>query len=62
MTKDKMDLIWGIEQMEKELAKIHSPASNIMNICAEVENQVNELMSKTTPKAIDSEYYTEKEI
>lgn len=40
---DKMDLIWGIEQMEKELAKHHSPASNIMNICTEVLKQVKQL-------------------
>jgi hypothetical protein len=32
MTKDKMDLIWGIEQMEKELAKNHSPASQCPRI------------------------------
>jgi len=38
---DKMDLIWGIEQMERELSKTHSPASNIMNICTEVLKQVN---------------------
>ena len=40
---DKMDLIWGIEQMERELSKSHSPASNIMNICTEVLKQVNSL-------------------
>ena len=44
MSKDKMDLIWGIEQMEKELAKNHNPASNIMSICTEVLKQVNELI------------------
>ena len=42
--KDKMDLIWGIEQMERELSKNHSPASNIMSICTEVRKQVNELL------------------
>ena len=41
MTKDKMDLIWGIEQMERELSKNHSPASNIMSICTEVLKQVS---------------------
>ena len=40
---DKMDLIWGIEQMERELSSGHSPASNIMNICTEVLKQVNSL-------------------
>ena len=44
MMRGKMDLIWGIEQMEKELAKTHCPASNIMNICSEVLKQVKELM------------------
>jgi len=39
----KMDLIWGIEQMERELSQAHSPASNIMNICSEVLKQVNSL-------------------
>jgi len=42
--KDKMDLMWGIEQMEKELAKIRSPASNIMSICTEVKKQVSEIL------------------
>lgn len=40
--KEQMDLIWGIEQMEKELAKTHSPASSIMNICSEVLKQVSD--------------------
>ena len=46
MNIDKMDLIWGIEQMERELSKNHSPASNIMNICTEVIKQVNKLIEK----------------
>jgi len=41
MGDNEMDLIWGIEQMERELSKTHSPASNIMNICTEVLKQVN---------------------
>ena len=56
-----MDLIWGIESMEKELAKTHSPASNIMSICTEVLKQVDELITKPL-KVTDSEYYTEKEV
>ena len=44
MVKDKMDLMWGIEQMERYLSKNHSPASNIMNICDEVKKQVSELL------------------
>ncbi len=44
MVKDKMNLMWGIEQMEKYLSKNHSPASNIMSICTEVEKQVSELL------------------
>ena len=43
--KDKMDLLWGIEQMESKLSKIHSPASNIMNICSEVTKQVKMLIN-----------------
>jgi len=62
MSRDKMDLIWGIELMEKELAKNHSPASNIMSICTEVLKQVNELITKPPPKSTDNEYYTEKEV
>lgn len=46
MDDDKMDLIWGIEQMERELSQAHSPASNIMNICTEVLKQVTELKNK----------------
>ena len=46
MGKNKMDLIWGIEQMERELSKTHSPASNIMNICTEVLKQVAELKNE----------------
>ena len=41
---DKMDLIWGIEQMKRELSETHSPASNIMNICTEVSSQVKALI------------------
>ena len=41
-----MDLIWGIEQMEKELSKTHSPASNIMNICSNVKSQVKTLINE----------------
>ena len=48
MSKDKMDLIWGIVQMEKELAKSHSHASNIMNISTEVIKQVQELQTQTS--------------
>lgn len=44
--KDKMDLMWGIEQMERELSETHSPASNIMNICAAVSNQVWALINR----------------
>ena len=43
---DDMDLIWGIEQMERELSQVHSPASNIMNICTEVLKQVKLLKSE----------------
>lgn len=43
MDNGKMDLIWGIEQIERELSLAHSPASNIMNICSEVLKQVTEL-------------------
>ncbi|MDP2362373.1 MAG: hypothetical protein Q8M94_01250, partial [Ignavibacteria bacterium] len=35
-----------IKSLEKELAKTHSPASNIMNICTEAIKQANELISK----------------
>ena len=43
---DKMDLIWGIKQMERELSQVHSPASNIMNICTEVLKQATELKNE----------------
>lgn len=43
MVREKMDLIWGIQQMERELSEHHSAAANIMNICTEVESQVREL-------------------
>ena len=46
MDNDKMDLIWGIKQMERELSQAHSPASNIMNICTEVLKQVTELKNE----------------
>ena len=44
--KDKIDLVWGIEQMEKELSKTNSPASNIMNICSNVKSQVKVLIGE----------------
>ena len=40
-----MDLIWGFEQMERELSKTHSPASNIINICSNVKSQVKTLIN-----------------
>ena len=43
---DDMELIWGIKQMERELSQVHSPASNIMNICTEVLKQVKLLKSE----------------
>lgn len=53
--KDKMDLLWGIEQLEKALSKNHSPASNILSICNEVEKQVSELIDEPAklPAKID---------
>jgi hypothetical protein len=46
MRRDMMkepDINWCLEQVEKELAKTHSPASNIMNIISHIQSKVNEL-------------------
>ena len=54
MTNEKMDLLWGIHQMERELADNNSPANNIMSICTEVQKQVNEMIIEKD-KARDDE-------
>ena len=59
---DKMDLIWGIEQMEKELAKAHSPASNIMNICTEVLKQASDKLNTINEKFTKEEFEEVKAI
>lgn len=53
-----MDLIWGIEQMEKELAKTHGAGSGIMNICTEVLKQVNKILHDTDTQEEKTKLYT----
>lgn len=58
MKKDRMNLIWGIEKIEKELAKTHAPASNIMSVCTEVLKQVNEILHDTDTQEEKTKLYT----
>ena len=47
---DRIDFIWGLEQLEKALAKHHSPAENIMNIVTHLIARQTELKQKLTKK------------
>lgn len=43
MAREKSDLLWLLEQIEKDLGEHHNPASNIMNIISHIQTEVAEL-------------------
>jgi len=51
MRREEPDLIWLIEAVEKDLAKHHSPASNMMNIISHIKYKVKELIANKSGEA-----------